>query len=370
MAIEIQPYAEGRDAAVRAFNQRLRDGGNTTYKFPESPRSSWLPPADGEALFEEYFLANDGDAVRGGYILKHQPYLINGETTSIGYVYSPISEATVNPQFGKVGLQLMMHAVRRQPLLYCLGMGGFHNPLPQLLKAMGWHLCAVPFLFRVVTAPGFLKNIFYLRKNAASRAAASVLAATGLGTLGCKIVNAVVTRSPSGPVTVETVTEFGAWADDVWERGRARFTLAGVRSSAALNRLYPATKEKFHRLKVSVGGKVVGWAVALDTRMNGHKQFGDMRLGSVIDCFAESGGEFAVAHAAAAFLEQRGVDLIVTNQSHRDWCATFKRSGFLSGPSNYIFASAPKLTAKLTPFETQQSGFHLTRGDGEGPTHL
>ena len=370
VSIEIQPYAPGREAAVKAFNQRLRDGGNPTFRLPENCVSTWLPPDEGEPLFEEFLLANDGEFVRGGYVLKHQPYWINGAETSIGYVYSPISEGTVNPQFGKVGLQVMMHAVKRQPLLYCLGMGGFHNPLPQLLKALGWKLCAVPFYFRIVQAPGFLRNIYHLRKHPAGRALAAALAATGLGSLGVSLLNAARTRRPAEPVTVQSVREFSAWADEVWEQGKVGFTLAGVRSSAALNRLYPAHKEKFHRLKVSAGGKVAGWAVALDTQMRGHKQFGEMRLGSVIDCFAMPGGEFDVVHAAGQFLEARGVDLIVTNQSHQAWGAAFTRAGFLSGPSNYIFASAPKLSARLAPFETQQSGFHCTRGDGEGPTHL
>ena len=36
----------------------------------------------------------------------------------------------------------------------------------------------------------------------------------------------------------------------------------------------------------------------LDTAMKDHKQFGDMRVGSIIDCFATPGNEHAVAFAA------------------------------------------------------------------------
>ncbi|MBI3874572.1 MAG: hypothetical protein HY300_01090 [Verrucomicrobia bacterium] len=372
MPIEIQPYAAERVAAVKAFNLRLRDGGEKIFKFAEQPQSSWLQPGAGETLFEEYFLANDADAVRGGYVLKHQPYWINGGIAATGYVYSPISEGIVNTQFGKVGLQLMMHALRRQPLLYCLGMGGFDRPLPQMLKAMGWTLCAVPFYFRVARPAAFFRNFTYASRYRGGKLAANFLAATGLGWLGAKCVNAVRTKTPekAGELSWQLVPEFGDEATVLWDAAHAKYSLAAVRDRAALNRLYPRSKEKFLRLLVSRGGKPVGWAVALDTPMRWHKFFGDARLGSVIDCFALAGAEFDVIHAATCLLEERGVDVIVSNQSHAAWCHALRRTGWLSGPSNFIFATAPKLTARLAPFAEHQPRFHLTRGDGEGPTHL
>ena len=100
------------------------------------------------------------------------------------------------------------------------------------------------------------------------------------------------------------------------------------------------------------------------------KPGGDARLGSVIDCFARPGAEFDVVHAATRSLEARGVDVIVTNQAHESWCRAFGRAGWMNGPSNFAFASAPALTARLSPFDQHRSRFHLTRGDGEGPTHL
>jgi hypothetical protein len=60
------------------------------------------------------------------------------------------------------------------------------------------------------------------------------------------------------------------------------------------------------------------------------------------------------------------VDLIVTNQLHRDWCNAFARNGFLAGPSNFLFAPSPALAARLEPFEATAGRIHMTRGDGEG----
>ncbi len=372
MPIVIEPYTPDRVAAVKAFNQRLRDGGEKIFKFAEQPQSSWLPQCAGETLFEEYFLANDGDAVRGGYVLKHQPFWINGAVAATGYVYSPISEGIVNAQFGKVGLQLMMHALRRQPLLYCLGMGGFDRPLPQMLKAMGWTLCEVPFYFRVVLPAAFFRNFTYASKLRGGKLAANLLAITGLGWLGTKCINAARTKTPenAGELSWQIVPEFGDEVNALWDAVHANYSLAAVRDRAALNRLYPRATEKFLRLVVSRGGNIVGWAVALDTPMRGHKFFGNARLGSVIDCFALAGTEFDVMHAATRLLEERGVDVLVSNQSHSAWRDALERAGWLEGPSNFIFASAPKLTARLAPFVEHQPCFHLTRGDGEGPTHL
>jgi hypothetical protein len=166
------------------------------------------------------------------------------------------------------------------------------------------------------------------------------------------------------------VPEFGEDVNPIWEAGCANYSLTAVRDAAALARLYPRRMEKFLRIVVSRDGKPVGWAVALDTPMRGHKFFGNARLGSVIDCFARPGAEFDVVHAATRSLEARGVDVIVTNQAHESWCRAFGRAGWMNGPSNFAFASAPALTARLSPFDQHRSRFHLTRGDGEGPTHL
>jgi hypothetical protein len=71
-----------------------------------------------------------------------------------------------------------------------------------------------------------------------------------------------------------------------------------------------------------------------------------------------------------ARLGERGVDLVVSNQAHRAWRNAMRRSGFLRGPSNFAFAVSEKLAALFAPFERQAELAHLTRGDGEGATHL
>lgn len=371
MGIVIEPYSPARVEAVRAFNSRLKAGG-CAFQFPERAESAWLPKSSSDQLYEEYFLALESADVRGGYVLKHQPFWLDQRVTSVGSLYLPLSEGAVDPAYGKVGLQLLLSALKKQPFLYSLGMGGMHNPYPQLLRAAGWKLFALPFHFLVLNAKSFCRNITFLRRRPAMRTTLDLAAATGVGDVTFAIVHGVLRQSPllGTEVHGELVHEFSSWADDVWQRGKSESSLMAVRDAETLRRLYPATKEKFLKLKVTAAGTVIGWAVMLDTAMKDHKQFGGMRVGSIIDCFATPGNEHAVICAAADLLRERGVDMAVTNQAHRSWNTAFDRAGFLRGPSNFVFAASPRLAEKITPWDDRRKLVHITRGDGEGPSHL
>ena len=120
-----------------------------------------------------------------------------------------------------------------------------------------------------------------------------------------------------------------------------------------------------HDLRVHAVG---GWAVVLDTQMKNHKQFGDMRVGTIVDCLAPPDDAATVVRAATRTLEKRGVDLIVSNQLHAAWCAGLAGAGFRRGPSNFLFALAPALAALLE--DAEDGDIHINRGDGDGPIHL
>ncbi len=130
------------------------------------------------------------------------------------------------------------------------------------------------------------------------------------------------------------------------------------------------TSELFLRYKVARGSAVLGWLVLLDTSMRQNKYFGNLRVGSIVDCLALPEHAFEVTHAATRLLEQRGVDLIVSNQSHAAWSTALRRAGFLAGPSNFIFAASKELAEVLRPFDVTMPETHINRGDGDGPIHL
>ena len=370
MAIAIQPYSADLIPAVKGFNQRLVAGGVAPeFHFPENNIPHWLPKLEGRRIHQEYYLAVDGDCVRGGFILKYQDFFFHGKPQPVVYYHLPISEGIVNKAYAGVGVHMLRSALKLQPMLFALGMGGFDRPLPQMLKAMGWSLCAVPFYFRVNHPAKFLRGIAPLRETKSRRLLLDLAAVTGVGWAGIRLINSRRTSSPERGLFVEQVEGFTERDNDLWKQCRERYKLIADRACAALNVLYPRSKN-FLCIRINRASGFIGWAVLLDTQMRDNKYFGNMRLGSIVDCLALPENALAVMQAATQFLEQRGVDLIISNQSHHAWGGALKSSGFLETRSNFIFGASRPLAELLSPFQNNQNQVFLNRGDGDGPVNL
>jgi hypothetical protein len=149
----------------------------------------------------------------------------------------------------------------------------------------------------------------------------------------------------------------------VWRRSRGAYGLIAQRDAATLDALYPPADPRF--LRVRAAG---GWALLLAPQMTDHKQFGDMRVGTIVDCLAPPDAAPTVMRAAAALLESRGVDMVVSNQMHGAWSRALLEAGFRRGPSNYLLALAPAFAAAVGSAADHE--FHFNRGDGDGPIHL
>jgi hypothetical protein len=116
--------------------------------------------------------------------------------------------------------------------------------------------------------------------------------------------------------------------------------------------------------------KPVGWSLLLSSQLRGHSYFGNMRLGSIVDCLAEPRFAAPIIRHTRAALVRKGVDLVVSNQSHRAWCQAMTAAGFVSGPSNFIFAASKALTRRLDEKQIKPDDIHVNRGDGDGPINL
>lgn len=372
MGIVITPYAEEHVAAVKAFNARLRSGG-AELLFPESPVPAWLPKLDGREIYDEYYVAVENGAVHGGYILKYQPFYVGGRLMPLVQYRLPLSEGFIDKQFAPVGVQMYLDAIRKAPNLYTVGLGGYDDPFAQLLMKAGWSTSSVPFYFRVLHPARFLRNIVYLRTSASRRFILNAMAASGLGAIAIHAYQALKTRKAIRDRSHAEFTEepsFGPWADEIWNKSHADYSLVALRDATILNILYPADEPRWHRLKVSFEGRVVGWAVVLCVPMEDHNYFGNMRVGSLIDCMALPGSESKVTNVAMQFLKRQGADIVVTNLSHQAWRPALEAAGFYQGPSNFIFAASKKVAALLEPFDQCKEGVHMTRGDGAGPQNL
>ena len=369
--LSIVPYTSEWRRAVREFNGRLFAGGlDETLAFPETPSAEFsTDPA--EPIWQEFFLAVDGDAVRGGYFLTHEPWLCQQKPITVGNYRLPISEGLVDQKYAGIALAIMRHALKRQPYIYCLGMGSYDRPLPRTLKAMKWPMFTTPFFFRSVRPGRVLRNIQSMRQSAMKRLAFDIAAFTGGAWAGVRLLQFAKTKR-AAPRDFRTVAvdKFESWTDDLWTRASNHYSLLSRRDCRILRIRYPEKDGRFIRFRFERAGSVIGWCVLLDTLMYNHKHFGDLRVGTIVDCFSEPADARAIVQASASILEERGVDLIVSNQSHATWCDAFRMSGFLEGPSNRIFAASPKLAEAVEPFDAAKDTMHLTRGDGAGPIHL
>jgi hypothetical protein len=355
-------------AGVKSFNQRLITNG-VKYQFPEDPTPHWLPRKDGRHLYQEYFLAVDGDAnVRGGYILKRQDVSIHGVVNGAAFYHLPLSEGLIDRRYAALGIRLLTDALKRQPLLYVLGIGSRQEPLARMLEALTWQLHTVPLFVRVLNGSRTAKELAYLRSSRIRRTALDLAAISGAAFVGAKLLSRRAERLEGG-VSWTVQPEFGEPADVIWTACQSRYPVIAVRDRATLDVLYPALNPRFIRVMVEQHGRPIGWATLLATPMQDHKYFGNLRVGTIVDCLAAPEHAQSVITAATHCLQDAAVDLIVSNQSSTAWTRGLARAGFLSAPSTFLFG-ASKPFAALSGSHVTLGDHHLNRGDGDGPINL
>lgn len=373
MTINIVPHAAAYASAVDAFNRRMSAGGSPWTFFTDS-KPDWIPARPGQAVWREYHLAVDeSGCVRGAYALKPQTWLVRGEAHVVTDWQGPFSEGSVDPKFNTLGLRMVRDMLKKSPLLYSWGHGGDDQPVVQMLGKMGWVMHQTPFCLLVVKPARFLRLNALLRSTPLRRFALDIGAYSGVGFVALKLLHATLRwrhgRRLEAMATV--VPEFGLWADDLWGRCKARYTAIALRDAASMNVLVPPVGwPKGIRLKVDRGDQTIGWAVVLDTQMRGDPRFGELRVGSIVDCLADPDDTDEVVAAATRFLSVRGVDIVISNQAHAAWIRGFAANGYVVLPNRRMFAPSPALRALLEPFEETARGLHLTNMDGHGPMAL
>lgn len=374
MSIRIVPHAATHAAAVERFNTRLEAGGSP-WSFYADPTPAWIAPRDGQSVWREYHLAVDDDGeVRGAFALKPQPWWVRGAMHTVTDWQGPFSEGSVDAQYTTLGLRMIRDMLKKRPLLYSWGHGGDDQPVVQMLLKMGWQMHQTPFCLLVLRPFRFLRHNALLRSSPARRLALDLGAFSGAGWLGLKALHAGLRWRHRGQRVGATGTEvpsFGPWADALWERVKHRYHAIALRDAASMNALAPARAwPPCIRIKVERGGQVIGWALVLDTQMRGDARFGTLRVGSVVDCLADPADTAQVVAVATGFLAQRGVDIVVSNQSHPDWARGFAQNGYAVLANRRMFAPSPALRALLEPFDDTARGLHLTNMDGHGPMAL
>ena len=370
MPLAIHPFDASRAPAVGAFNRRLAAAGSH-WRFPEHPEPSWLARVNGSPVFQEFFVAADGDVVRGAYALQHRPAAIGGEVQPIASWYLPISEGAVDRRYALVAMQLLRDAIRREPALV-RARHGWRG----LASGSWWARCGCErkpgALLRAhrerhaFRAGGSLPQEETTGSRASARPGGGERPRPGSGRSSRKLA---LRRGPGlGAASVETVPEFGAWADELWQRCRTHYSFVAAARRRDPGARLPAAAPRFERLRLRArrrrrsAGPCSSAPSMQDSRI-----FGSLHVGRITDCFAAPEDAGVVIRAAADTLAVRGVDLMLSNQLHRDWREALRRNAFLTAPSNHVFAPTAPLAERIHAIDPELRSVHLNRGDGDGP---
>ncbi len=372
MAIKVVPYDPDHVTAVAAFNQRMLEG-NTGWGWYESAVDAWLPSREDKRTWREHFLAIDDEGeVRGAYAHKPHQWRIHGETLLVSDWQGPVSEGLLSRRYATLGLRLIREMLKRYPVLYSWGHGGHEAAMLQMIVSLKWMIHDTPFCLKVLHPFRFLRRNHYLRSSARNRFALDALAYSGIGWIGLKLLYVLLGLRGAAhrDVRAEVVPRFDDGADVLWDRCMDAYQAIGFRDAQTMNALVPEDGRwpRGIRLRITREGEDIGWAVVLDNQLEDDPRFGDLRVGCVADCLALPKDADAVIKAATRFLEQRGVDMIGSNQSHPDWIHAFASSGCLVLENRRCFAVSPAFQDVLAPFDETKKGLHLTNMDGHGPS--
>jgi hypothetical protein len=341
------------------------------WAFYEHPVPEWIPKKGDQSVWRQFYLVlDDQDEVRGGYCLKRQTFWFSGGVHRIGSFQGPVSEGAVDPKYNLVAVRVMLDMLAREPILFAYG----SNPeVTKLLRAGRWWVTRIPLCLKVIRPYRFLRRNRLLRNSTSSKCILDVLAFSGLGWIGLKgatLFSEVVHCRPSR-VGYEIVEEFDDWTDELWHNSRKSYDIVAVRDREALNLLMPKDGwPPVTRLKIKLGNQIIGLAAVLDTQMRDDRRFGSLRVGTVVDNFGPLEYCGQIVAAAANFLEQKGVDLIVANQTHQQWLRGFGANGFQVLQRRRVLALSKALQGQWGAKESMLNGLHLTNLDGDGPLGL
>lgn len=367
MPLQIIPFAEQHVPAVEAFNRRMV-GVNAASDFLLPPHPVYPPPdKDSVINWTHFVVVDEEEEVRGGVLKMDQPGWLNGQEVRAINFQSPLSEGIVEPKYAMVAMQIVKFEQKQGEAVFMVGMGSQGKPLPRLLSAAGWFVQRVPFLFRVHQVGRFLKEVRVLHTSTFRSVVARAARWTGAGCIGISILQR---QRVACLGAVRREKSWGSWADDIWDSYRESCSFAVKRDRRTLTSLYPTDDPRLQILVILRDRQPVGWAVCVNTRFTNHPNFGNLQVGSILDCVAIPDAMVLTAVLADHELSSAGAELVLVNQSHAEWIRAFRSSGFLPGPSNYLLAMSKRLTEAVFSVQGRDQRVHITRGDGDGRIHL
>ena len=370
MAIKIVEHALEYQDRVQAFNRRMKEKGST-WAFYENPVPGWIPKRGDQSTWRQYYLALDDDEeVRGGYCLKRQAFWFGGRVHKIASFQGPVSEGAVDRKYSLTAVCMLRDMLAREPNLFAFG---GNADITRLLRANRWSVLRTPLCLKVIRPYRFLRLNRMLRNSTSRKWILDGLAFSGLGWIGLKSLSSMRTIAHRHPLLAdcEIVETFCDWTDELWLSSRESYNVSAVRDREALNLLMPKDGwPPVIRLKITFGSQVIGTAAVLDTPMQDDRRFGCLRVGTIVDNFGLLVHSPRIVAVATNLLEQRGVDLIVSYQTHPQWLEAFRANGFQVLKDRRVLALSTSLERQWGHAESLLRDLHMNTIDGDGPLGL
>jgi hypothetical protein len=365
MKISVQPFSADHEGAVVRFNERMRRASApSSFLLPE--RAKQVVP-HGQVTVTHYVAVDDEGEVRGGMMCMDHPAIAGGEPERAVNIQSPLSEGIIDPAFTFVAPQLIKHAIRQARYAFVVGMGGASNPLPRLLKAMGWTLHTVPFYFQILRASRCVRNLAPLRGTALKRAGGTIAAMTGVAALGATLVHrpSSAAKRAAADFKAQAIDRWSSSADDVWDTFHTNLSFGVVRTTGTLPFFYPFDAGGPRCWWLVRNGRIEGWFGLLITPMKNNPYFGNLVVATLTDCVGTADAVRAGISLAGTQARDGKADLLITNQQHRLLREACTAAGWRNAASNFLVATSPAMKDVFRP-ETA----YVTRRDGDGLTNL
>jgi hypothetical protein len=354
MALSVTPYGPEHEPSVARFNARMRAGAaSTEFLLPER---SVPVRSDGAVRATQYVARDDAGDVHGGMVIVENPGWINGRLQTVVNIQEVLSEGIVDRRFMLVAAQLITAAMKLGPYVYAVGMSGKGNPLPRMLQAMGWHVRAVPFYFRMLRVGRCLAEVTAFRSTRPRQLAARALRFTGLGWLGARWLQRF--RGPRQRLAIDEMHAWTTELDPIWSAFRERCSFAVVRDSSTLPLL---NADGVRGFRARHGDALVGWFSLAVAQMRENQYFGNLRVAVVADVLPLPGYEAALLASASDQALRLGCDLVCANLLPSSLQEAARRAGWLAGPSNFRLATSKAMTAAV-----DDRTAYVSRRDGDG----
>lgn len=349
MPFRLVPYRPEWEPAVARSNARLAASGKAPFLLPDrAPIPTAAPVSQSHWLAIEESTGASTE-VRGGCRLQQQPGWLNGESIDVVNLQSPLSEGLFDRRLAGLGVWMLRDILRTHRYVYCVGMGGEEQPLPQLLRALGWRVEPVPFSFRVLAGRRFLAHLQPLRRDTRLGRMARLGAYVPLlPDLAIALAHAWRRAEPEAHGARKIVPV------------RDRLSFGADRTAEVFAALYPADDPRNARLSL---GTATG--VLRVSPFSSHPYFGGLTVATLAEALLSEDNARAFLRTAVDTARSSGADIVVANFSDPLVCSALQAEGWIPYRSNYLVGLSPSLAKSIG-----EQPYYLSRGDGDGLLNL